>query len=104
PGARPPKRCGLLPLWERRPRREALSLLAGYRLHSPRGRGSHKKQEGSDDGFGLQRIDTAVVMHFLAVERRVEHAGHLHVLAAAAQQVLVVLVEDVQRAGFDLVD
>src|SRR5690606_3419254 len=41
---------------------------------------------------------------FTAGQRRIEYAGHLHVLGAAAQQVLVVLVEDVQGAGLDLVD
>src|SRR5690606_21763001 len=43
-GAPPTKagRCELLLLWEGRPRRDALALLAGWRLHSPRGRASHK--------------------------------------------------------------
>ena len=51
----------------------------------------------------IDGVDPVLVVYFLAAQWRVEYAGHFHVLGTATQHVLVVLVQDVQRAGTDLI-
>src|SRR5690606_3166150 len=53
--------------------------------------------------FGTQLISTVFIVHFVADKRRVEDTGHGH-FAETTQQVLVVLIQNVQRAGFDRVN
>src|SRR5690606_41088389 len=52
--------------------------------------------------FGTQLISTVFIVYFVTDLWRIKDTGHGH-LAEATQQVLVVLIQNVQRAGFDRV-